>query len=118
MREDLPTLDRPRMANSGLSSLGQSRARALLLTNSTCLILASPAYGPTTMLDPGRIMSAVTSSRETPGGMKRGAAAAGVASSGDGSGADGDDEEAERENLMGFDRKAVEREKGGRRGGG
>ena len=43
MREDLPTLERPRTANSGRSSLGQSLARALLLTNWTSLIRESPA---------------------------------------------------------------------------
>lgn len=71
MREDLPTLERPMMANSGRSSLGQSRARGLLFANSTSRIRASPAYGPTTMFDPGSTtISAAPASRGTPGGTK------------------------------------------------
>lgn len=72
MSEDLPTLDRPRIANSGRSCFGQSLALALLFTNSTSLILASPAYGPSTMFEPGRTIFSVTSSAgSTPGDMNR-----------------------------------------------
>ena len=38
--EDFPTLDRPKIANSDSSSLGQYLAAPLLLTNSTSLIWA------------------------------------------------------------------------------
>lgn len=69
--DDFPTLERPKMAISGRSSLGQSRARALLLTNSTCLIWEWPAKGPITMLEPGSTISSVNSSISTPGGMNR-----------------------------------------------
>lgn len=68
--DDLPTFDRPNMANSGQSSLGQSLARLLLFTKSTSLTLASPASGPITIFDPGRTISSVTSSGLSPGGTK------------------------------------------------
>lgn len=71
IKEDLPTFERPSIANSGRSSLGQSLGRILLPINWTSLTLASPAYGPNTMLEPGKIMSSVTSSGSVPGGMKR-----------------------------------------------
>lgn len=73
IRDDFPTLDLPKTANSGRrsGSLGQSLALALLLTNSTLFTFASPAYGPRTMLDRGSTISVDTSSTATPGGMKR-----------------------------------------------
>ncbi|KAL0907256.1 hypothetical protein M5K25_025814 [Dendrobium thyrsiflorum] len=65
------TLDLPRIANSGRSSLGQSLAREMLFTKSACLICASPAYGPTIIFDTESAILTVTSPFATPGGMKR-----------------------------------------------
>ncbi|KAL8168334.1 hypothetical protein V2J09_009833 [Rumex salicifolius] len=69
--EDLPTFDRPRTANSGRPSRGQSLGLVLLFMNSTSLILASPVNGPSTILDPGNTISSVMSSSSTPGGIYR-----------------------------------------------